>query len=90
MSDFSTTPYKRGRDKEYRIIKNLKRSNDWDIIQRTAGSHSPIDIIAISKLTRVIKFIQSKPESMPETEKNKIRSDLDYLNGGFRAEFEIL
>ena len=81
--------YVKGRAKEYKI-RNLLIKEGWDIVQRTAGSHSPIDVIAINKLTRTIKFIQSKPENFSETEKNKIKNELSWLNNVFRCEFELL
>lgn len=81
--------YLKGRRKEYKIRDEL-RAEGFDIVQRSAGSHSPIDVFAINRLTRVIKLVQSKPESMPESERNKIREDLSWLNGGFRVEFEVV
>ena len=40
--------YIKGRRKEYKICKKLIEKG-FDIAQRTAGSHSPIDIIVINK-----------------------------------------
>lgn len=80
--------YLNGRYKEYKIIKELKNEG-WDIAQRSAGSHSPIDIFAINKKLRVIKFIQSKPDNFSNKEKEKINLELNYLNNMFRVEFEV-
>lgn len=81
--------YIKGRAKEYKIRTQLLKDG-WDIAQRTAGSHSPIDIIAIDKSIKVIKLIQAKPNSMSEKEKRKIEEKERDLNGMFRVEFEVI
>ena len=76
--------YKKGRRKEYKIV------------QRTAGSHSPVDIIAINKLTKTIKLIQSKRTMNQNMNyinpnlKTNIETGLRWLNNIFRVEFEVL
>lgn len=80
------TNYQKGVRKEYRIVNKLK-SEGWDIVQRSAGSHSPIDIWAVNKLTRVIKLIQVKPDDYnAKKEIFKMR----WLNNVFRVEFEVI
>ena len=74
--------YVKGRRKEYKICKTL-REKGYEIVQRTAGSHSPIDVIAIRK--GEILFIQSKPEGYSEKKYEK----WDWLNGEFKVKFEI-
>jgi Holliday junction resolvase len=80
--------YIKGRKKEYAIIKEL-RTVGFDIVQRTAGSHSPIDIIAIDKINKKILFTQSKPDNFSKSESDKIKKELNYLNGLFKCEFII-
>ncbi len=63
--------YKKGARKEYKIVCDLRKSGNWDIIQRTAGSHSPIDIIAIDKKDKRILLIQSK---------RTLNKSMDYIN----------
>lgn len=81
--------YQKGLRKEYQIRKQLLLEG-YDIAQRTAGSHSPIDIIAINKLTRVVKLIQCKPADFSQSEKQKIEAEMAWLNNMFRVEFEII
>lgn len=81
--------YIKGRRKEYKIVNDLKKDG-WIIAQRTAGSHSPIDVFAINKLTKVIKMIQAKPDSMSKNAKDKINQELNWLNNIFRVEFEVI
>lgn len=80
--------YVKGRNKEYRICKEC-RENGSLIVQRTAGSHSEIDIFAIYPEKRIIKFIQSKPDNFPESETAEIHRRLDFLNGLWEVEFEL-
>ena len=81
--------YVKGRAKEYKICKKLKEEG-FDITQRTAGSHSPIDVIAINKSLRTIKFIQAKPDNYSKAKTDKLYSELGWLSNIFRAEFEVI
>ena len=82
--------YRNGVAKEQYNVKKLKDTG-WDIVQRSAGSHSPIDIWAVNKLTKVIKLIQcKKTKTFPESEKQKIINELHWLNNVFRVEFEVI
>ena len=77
--------YVKGRRKEYKIVKELK-DQGYTIVQRTAGSHSPIDVIAINKETRTIRLIQAKPDGFNSV---KIERELYWLNNVFRVEFSL-
>ena len=76
--------YVKGRKKEYKICKELKEEG-FDIVQRSAGSHSPIDVFAINKETKQILLIQSKPEGYKE---NKYE-EYYWLNDEFEVKFAI-
>ena len=76
--------YKKGRKKEYKIRKELLNEG-FDIAQRSAGSHSPVDVFAISRAKRVILLIQAKPEGYNSTKYDKY----NWLNGKFNVKFEI-
>ena len=80
--------YVKGRRKEYKIVNYLKQ-NGFDIVVRTAGSHSPVDIFAINKSEKKIFFIQSKPESLSENKKNKLLKESEWLNGSFECLFRV-
>lgn len=81
--------YQKGVRKERKIIQKLK-SKGCCIAQRSAGSHSPIDIFAVHKEQRKIFFIQSKPDNFSEKNKEKIIKELDYLNGQFEVKFFLV
>jgi Holliday junction resolvase len=80
--------YQKGRNKEYQIVKRLKFEG-FDICQRTAGSHSPIDIIAINKNERRILLIQSKPSNFSNSAEIRLLNECDWLNGVFNVEFRV-
>ena len=80
--------YIKGRRKEYQITKRFKEKG-YQIAQRSAGSHSPIDVFAIKKETKTIKLIQAKPDSMSDNAKKKIIDEFKWLNGLYEVKFEV-
>ena len=82
--------YQKGRRKEYSVCDKLK-AEGWDIAQRSSGSHSPIDVFAINKETKEIKFIQVKAgEGISNNESVEIYKEMEWLNKGkFEVEFCI-
>ncbi len=80
--------YVKGRRKEYKLCEKL-RSEGNEIVQRTAGSHSPIDIIAIDKMFKIITLVQAKPDNFSETETKRLNDKLDWLNGVYHVRFEV-
>jgi len=81
--------YLKGRRKEYKVCDEYKALG-FDIVQRTAGSHSPFDIIAIDKETKEIKLIQCKPNSMNEKQIRRIEEDNKELNNMFKVCFKVI
>ena len=81
--------YINGRAREYRMIKELKRIG-YDIVFRSAGSHSAIDVIAISRKDKKIILLQSKPKKFSKVKTKEITNSLDWLNDEFMVEFHLL
>jgi len=81
--------YRKGRRKEYGVMDKLRKEG-WTIVQRSSGSHSPIDVFAINKEEKIIKFIQVKAEYLSDSEYSKIWEDNKWLNGKFNIEFDII
>jgi len=79
--------YRKGRAKEYRIMARL-RMEGYNIVLRSAGSHSAVDVIGIrdgdegifGKRYVEIKLIQSKPKSMSKAQKEKLEEKYKWLN----------
>ncbi len=82
--------YKKGRRKEYKIIENLRKECKYDILQRTAGSHSPIDIIALDADRKQIRLIQAKPTNMPLREKNKLKLKISAFDGHYEVITDVI
>ncbi|MDD5406993.1 MAG: hypothetical protein PHE73_08665 [Sulfurovaceae bacterium] len=81
------TNYSRGRAYEYKVIKEMEK-NGWFCI-RSAGSHSPVDIIALQKLkdeTFAVKFLQIKT-SIKFKEKTYFFEEIDTTGGKFFVKF---
>ena len=83
------TNYKRGRRKEYKVCKQL-RDEGFDIVFRSAGSHSPIDIVAINKDKQYILFVQCKPNNYSKLSTKRLLIDNDALNGEFVVKFKVI
>ena len=81
------TNYVKGRRKEYAIVKTLRKR--YHIAQRSAGSHSPIDIFAINLKTKEILFVQAKPDNYPLKEEQKLYDELKELTGVYNVTFEV-
>jgi len=79
--------YRRGRAKEYRIMKALKKQG-FEIVLRSAGSHSPIDVIAIKP--EKIMFVQSKPNDFSKKKTKELLSKYYWLNNEFICKFEVI
>ncbi|MFW6172492.1 MAG: hypothetical protein ACOC5T_01990 [Elusimicrobiota bacterium] len=80
--------YVKGRRKEYNICNEMK-DKGCRISQRTAGSHSPIDVIAIDEINRIIYLIQSKPSSFSKKKEDKLYKENKNLQGLFEVRFEV-
>ena len=80
--------YEKGRRKEYKICNELKEAG-FEIVQRTAGSHSPVDIIAINRDLGEIKLIQAKPDNFSDIGELRLLEEHKWLNGWFEVFFEV-
>jgi len=81
--------YEKGRRKEYKICDELKKKG-FNIVQRTAGSKSPFDVIAINKKTKEISLIQVKQDNISEKKSKELLKKSDWLNNNFKVEFVIM
>ena len=76
--------YVKGRRKEYKICKELKEQG-YDIVQRSAGSHSPVDVFAFRKSDRKVLLVQCKPDGYSSSKYDEFR----WLNDDFKVRFKI-
>lgn len=78
--------YIKGRAKEYRILKRLRKEGFNAI--RASGSHGFADIVGIHP-DGVIVWIQAKPESMSENAKRSIERRYEWVNNQFSSFFWV-
>ena len=78
------------------LLCDKLKEEGFEIVQRSKGSHSPIDVFAINREKKLIKLIQSKrtlSETMShidEKQKEKIEKEFGWLNNIFRVEFVVM
>ena len=81
--------YLKGRAKEYKTISLLKDLG-YVIAQRSAGSHSPIDVWAINKEQKLITLVQCKGKKATDRQLDKIKKQYSWLKGKWRVEFRVI
>ena len=80
--------YVKGVKKERFFVNRAK--SEGKISFRSAGSHSPIDVVIIDLQARRIEFLQCKPESMSNSKKEKLEQELKNLNNEFSCSFRVV
>lgn len=81
--------YINGRRKEYKVMQQLKKIG-CDIVFRSAGSHSEIDVIGIDIKGRRIFTIQCKPKSLSANKREEILQRNTLLNNNYLMTFEVI
>jgi len=79
--------YVKGRKKEYKLVKREKLKGR--ISFRSAGSHSPIDVVSIDTEFKVINLIQSKPDFWNEKQRKNLEEKNKDLNGIYKVTFLV-
>lgn len=80
--------YINGASRERRIVNKLKAKGL--LANRSAGSHSIWDLVAVDRISKKIYFIQSKPKSMSNRAKDKINKKNNFLNDEFMCSFQTV
>lgn len=80
--------YINGRRKEYKIVNDEKSRGN--IAFRSAGSHSFTDVVSIDVEKRIIKFIQSKPNSWNEKQIQTLTDEYKFINGVYEVIFSVV
>jgi Holliday junction resolvase len=84
----SNKQYVKGRRKEYKVVNQAKAKGQ--LAFRSAGSHSPVDVVIIDSHSKVIHLVQCKPDSMTNTAKDKIYQENMDLEGTYLVYFDII
>lgn len=88
MRQHARNNYENGADKERRFVKKARELGH--IAFRSAGSHSPIDVCIIDKITKTIEFIQCKPKDFSNNKKRELEEEQKELSGLFEVRFRVL
>ena len=80
--------YRKGSDYERKVVNENREMGC--IAFRSAGSHSPIDVIVINPVNRTIQLIQCKVgKSYTQKFKESLKEQYSFLNGTFEVTFEV-
>ena len=79
--------YRKGYSKELRIV-NDARSKGL-IAFRSAGSHSPIDVVIVDHVYHIIHLVQSKAGAFSINQKEELLKCYAYLNGNYEVRFNV-
>ena len=79
--------YIKGVRKERKIVNEAREQGL--ISFRSAGSHSPIDVVIINDKSKIIKLIQCKPDSMSGVARARLLQQLGKLNGVYQVWTEV-
>ena len=80
--------YVKGRRKEYKVMNEAR--DKGCVALRSAGSHSPIDVVVVDTEHRVIRLIQCKPYTMVGSQKDKLYRLYGALTGKYEVFFEVI
>ena len=80
--------YRNGAARERRFVNNLKKDG-FDIVFRSAGSHSPVDVVAIHQESKMIYFIQCKPQTLSKNAQKALQSHYEWLNRDYACHFKV-
>ena len=83
------TNYTNGANRERRVIKYLQKEG-FDLVFRSAGSHSPIDVFALDTKTKQIWLIQSKPTTLSSNAKSKIEDYIRQFEGCYSVKTKCI
>jgi len=80
--------YRKGYMKERKIVNTARAKGHVSF--RSAGSHSPIDVIIIDDKKQLIWLVQAKPDSMSAAAKKRLTKQWEHLNKLYVAEFIVV
>ena len=80
--------YLKGVRKERKLVNEARRRGL--IAFRSAGSHSPIDVVIINLKLGSVRFIQAKPDNFSEHDKQRLLEKYMKLNDYFKCVFQVI
>jgi len=80
--------YMKGYRKERKIVNDARAEGYTSF--RSAGSHSPVDVVIIDQDNRRMWLVQAKAGEISPEEKVKLHKDNQGLNGMYYVMFKVL
>lgn len=80
--------YLKGVRKERKIVNEAREKGL--ISFRSAGSHSPIDVVIIDVKSKTVQFIQAKTGKMSSKARGNLEMKYWYLNDPFFCTFRVV
>lgn len=80
--------YLKGVRKERKLVNGARALGL--IAFRSAGSHSPIDVVIIDKKSKQIRLVQCKPDDIREKEKEKLIKEQSDLTDMYSVSFRVI
>lgn len=81
------TNYQKGVRKERKFVNEARA--EGHIALRSAGSHSPIDVVIIDQRNKQISLLQCKPDNFSASKTEKLMKDYSHLNGFYFVSFDV-
>lgn len=81
------TNYEKGSNRERYIKKKLEKAGY--LVVRSAGSHSPIDLIAIDREGSLL-FLQVKPKKFSNNKAIQLEQEYSWLDRLFKGKFRVI
>lgn len=79
--------YMKGYRKERKVVNEARAKGH--LAFRSAGSHSPVDVVDIWISRRRIKLIQCKSDELSENERNRLLKMWHGLDGTYTVKFSV-
>ena len=82
--------YQKGYRLERQLVNEARKQGL--IAARTAGSHSPFDVVIIDPNNHTIRFIQAKAKKLSQNALERLRQrlDLGQWDGEYLVKFELI
>ena len=81
------TNYQKGARKERKLVNEARAAGLTSF--RSAGSHSPIDVIVVNHRTKELWLVQCKPNNFSKSKTDKLLEDNKHLNGTYEVKFIV-
>jgi len=79
--------YEKGVRKERAFVNQARRAGNLAL--RSAGSHSPIDVVIIDRQRKIVRLIQCKPDNITPAHRERILKEINIPEGMYKVEVGV-